>query len=148
MKHSGIARDTRGQALVETALILLALFLFLFGIWEAGRVIQVQQALTDAAREGARLSVPPKTQTMPGETLYEEDASRLEAAVQSYLNAAFIYGATVNVDPAFQIVLTTGTTTFTQVTVTYTYHVMTVPLFGLNDLTLHGNSLMRNETSQ
>jgi Flp pilus assembly protein TadG len=47
----------RGQALVEFALILPFLLLLLLGVVEMGRAWNAKQVLTDAAREGARLSV-------------------------------------------------------------------------------------------
>ena len=50
-------RNTRGQALVEFALLLPLVMLILIGIVEFGRAWQAKQTLTDAAREGARLAV-------------------------------------------------------------------------------------------
>jgi Flp pilus assembly protein TadG len=50
-------RDTKGQALVEFALMLPLVMLILIGIVEFGRAWQAKQTLTDVAREGARLSV-------------------------------------------------------------------------------------------
>jgi len=41
-------------AAVEFAIILPLLVFLLFGIWEVGRMVQVQQILDNAAREGAR----------------------------------------------------------------------------------------------
>src|ERR1051326_5302366 len=52
-----------GSVVVEGALILLLMFIFLLGLMEAGHLFLVQQTLTDAAREGARLGVAPLTQT-------------------------------------------------------------------------------------
>jgi len=49
--------DTRGQALVEFALIVPLFLLLVFGVWEFGRAWQVYQTLTDAAREGGRAAV-------------------------------------------------------------------------------------------
>jgi Flp pilus assembly protein TadG len=49
------ARD-RGAAAVEFALLLPLLLLLLFGIIDAGRAINTQITLTQAAREGARLA--------------------------------------------------------------------------------------------
>jgi Flp pilus assembly protein TadG len=43
-----------GQALVETALILLILFFLMFAIIEFGRYLYLQNSVTNAAREGAR----------------------------------------------------------------------------------------------
>jgi Flp pilus assembly protein TadG len=50
-------RDDGGQALVEFALIMPFLLLFLIGIVEFGRGWNQHQVITDAAREAARSSV-------------------------------------------------------------------------------------------
>ena len=50
-------RDDRGQALVEFALIMPFLLLFIIGIVEFGRAWNQHQVITDAAREGARSAV-------------------------------------------------------------------------------------------
>jgi Flp pilus assembly protein TadG len=47
---------SRGQALVEFALIIPLFLLMLFGIIDIGRVIWANDALTNAAREGARFA--------------------------------------------------------------------------------------------
>jgi Flp pilus assembly protein TadG len=50
-------RGQKGQALTEFALILPVLFLLIAGIIELGRGWNIKQAVTDAAREGARWTV-------------------------------------------------------------------------------------------
>jgi Flp pilus assembly protein TadG len=50
-------RGRKGQALAEFALILPVLFLLIAGIIEFGRGWNIKQAVTDAAREGARYTV-------------------------------------------------------------------------------------------
>ena len=50
-------RDESGQALVEMALIMPVLLLLVLGIVEFGRAFLAKQAVTDAAREGARHAV-------------------------------------------------------------------------------------------
>jgi Flp pilus assembly protein TadG len=45
-----------GVATVEFAIILIPLLILLFGIWEVGRTIQVQEILSAAARDGARIA--------------------------------------------------------------------------------------------
>lgn len=55
--HHGRRRGERGQALVEMALILPVLLLLLIGMLEFTRAWSAKQAVTDAAREGARLAV-------------------------------------------------------------------------------------------
>ncbi len=142
-KHTCTLGDSSGQAIVEAALMMLLLFVFIFAIFEAGRMIQVQQTLTDAAREGARLSVAPLTQTLPGTMASDSD---IIAFVQSYLAAASLNASGAN--SAVERPVTGGTTTYTRVTVTYPYKVMTLLMFGNLNMTLTGKSLMRNETSQ
>jgi Flp pilus assembly protein TadG len=46
----------RGIAVVELALVLPFLLIVIIGVWEVGRMVQVQQVMDNAAREGARLA--------------------------------------------------------------------------------------------
>jgi Flp pilus assembly protein TadG len=46
----------RGTAVVEFAVVVALLSLLLRGMWEVGRLIELQNILTNAAREGARLA--------------------------------------------------------------------------------------------
>jgi len=46
--------NNKGQALVEFALSILVLIVFVFGIFEVGRLFYMKIALANAAREGAR----------------------------------------------------------------------------------------------
>ncbi|OHB72075.1 MAG: hypothetical protein A2V70_20925 [Planctomycetes bacterium RBG_13_63_9] len=61
-------------------------FLLIFGMIEFGRMVMVQQVLTNASREGARVAV------LDGTTILE-----IETKVEDYLTAARISGATVEV---------------------------------------------------
>jgi Flp pilus assembly protein TadG len=54
---SATRKGERGQALAEFALILPLILFFIAGIVEFGRAWNVKQAVTDAAREGARYTV-------------------------------------------------------------------------------------------
>lgn len=51
--HS-IRRDSRGQALVEMALVLPIFILLVMGIIDFGRLFNAQISITHASREGAR----------------------------------------------------------------------------------------------
>jgi Flp pilus assembly protein TadG len=53
----GFRPDRGGQALVEFALVMPLLLLFMVGILEFGRGWNVHQVITDAARESARRCV-------------------------------------------------------------------------------------------
>jgi len=55
MRMSSRASSRSGVAVVETAVLLLPIFIFtLFGVWEVGRLIQTTQIVSNSAREGAR----------------------------------------------------------------------------------------------
>lgn len=55
--HSRVAdsqSQRRGVAAVEFAIIMPVMALFIVGLWEVGRMVEVQQYLNNAVREGAR----------------------------------------------------------------------------------------------
>src|SRR5215471_21795594 len=84
------ARGQRGQALLEMAFTLPLLLLVCVGILEFGRAYQTWQVLTNAAREGARLSV------LPG-----MDDAAVKDRVREYMSAGRLnkaMDATVKVD--------------------------------------------------
>lgn len=139
----------KGAAILEGALALLTLFLLIFSIWEAGRLFNVQNVVTNAAREGARFSAAPTSQTS---TLPTE--AEVVARVQEFLRSAHIIVAddAITVNQSFQCdpgdPACNPDVVFTSVTVAVPYSFLELPLFGdaLN-VTLIGNALMRNETS-
>ena len=79
-------RDRRGAAAVEFAIVAPVFFLMILGMIEIGRGVMVQQVITNASREGARLAV------LPGST-----SSEVTARVNGVLEAAGISGATVQI---------------------------------------------------
>ena len=56
-KLVSLARNSRGQSVIEFALVLPLLLVVVFGITEFGRAWMTMNLLTTAAREGARLAV-------------------------------------------------------------------------------------------
>ncbi len=74
-------RDERGQAIVETALVFPVLLLLIFAVWEFGRAWNTFQVLTDATREGTRISVVANADpTMPVDTVENAIMGRLAGA--------------------------------------------------------------------
>jgi Flp pilus assembly protein TadG len=55
--------DVRGQALVETALVLPILLIVLLGIFDFGRAIYAYNTIANAAREAARLAIVDQNST-------------------------------------------------------------------------------------
>jgi Flp pilus assembly protein TadG len=50
------ARQRGAAAAVEAAFVLPVLAIIMLGLWEVGRLIQVQQVVSNSAREGARVA--------------------------------------------------------------------------------------------
>ena len=152
----------RGAVGVEAALTLPLLLILLFGLMEVGHLISVQQALTNAAREGARARVTPYSQTS-----YLADTFVVKDTVCSFLTAASVTcdpttvacdGAAdetkicVNEDPYVPDSTTCPTNGnpvagCTIVHVEVPYRPFLASLFGISSVTLQAEALMRNETS-
>jgi Flp pilus assembly protein TadG len=93
---SNLARKTRrrGATLVETTVVMSACLIFLFAIFEFGRILMVRQIIYNAAREGARQAVT-NTNTLT--------TSDIQTTVTSYLAGQHFQNLTINVymvDPA------------------------------------------------
>ncbi|HYW78266.1 MAG TPA: TadE/TadG family type IV pilus assembly protein [Thermoguttaceae bacterium] len=73
----------RGAAAVEFAVVAPIFFLMIFGMIEFGRMIMVQQLLTNASREGARLAV------LDGSTMAD-----VRTTVKDYLESVTVTGVT------------------------------------------------------
>ena len=140
------AGNERGQALLETALVLPVVLLISAGIFEFGRAYQLVQVLTNAAREGARIAV-----------MYGTDEADIRARVTAYLDAGQVptnAGMTIDVDQSATIVVGTGTASASVVTVNYPYTFMVLnPVANLvvrgttmgGPITLTASAEMRNE---
>jgi Flp pilus assembly protein TadG len=77
-----------GVAAVEFALVAPVFFVLVFGMIEFGRMVMVQQILTNASREGARRAV------LDGAT-----STNVNTVVDDYLTSASISGASVAITP-------------------------------------------------
>jgi Flp pilus assembly protein TadG len=131
-----------GAVVVEAALTLLFFFTLLLGIMEGGRFLNVQQTLTNAAREGARMAVAPITQTS---TLASD--AEIETEVRRFLDAARISGATITVERPLVFPSNGLPMQFTRVRVSVPYRVISLAMFSMLSVNLAGEALMRNETS-
>ncbi len=132
----------RGSAIIEAAFTTLPFLILVSGIIEGAHVLRVQQALTNAAREGARFGVAPErgTSTLPG-------IDEIETQIRLFLQAAALEESIITIERPVVIQMGSVPTEFTRVTVTIPYEVVTVSLFSDLEMTLSGQALMRNETS-
>jgi Flp pilus assembly protein TadG len=130
--RSGRFGSEKGAELVEFALVLPFLLLVVLGIAEFGIMLQRYEAITNAAREGARVAV------LPGYTTAD-----VQARVSQYLSSgrvpttAAAGGSPANPVVAVtdqSLVVTNGASSTTiplkRVTVTYTYSYMFLPKMG------------------
>lgn len=83
----------RGVAVVEFAVVVPLLLLLLIGIWELGRIINVQITLNDAAREAARLGAQANMVNTFGnytQVRFGTGTPDIDGTVRAYLRAAGI----------------------------------------------------------
>ncbi len=95
----------RGQSMVEFALLLLPFLIVTIGIIEIGRAWSVKQAVTNAAREGARILLLPYG---ANQSCFDLDCSSAESVQNAAVTATrtFLSNAGVNPDaPLTQILL-------------------------------------------
>ncbi len=122
---------------MEFAVVAPLFFLMVFGMIEFGRMIMVQQVITNASREGARMAV------LDGAT-----TAAVEAAVQTYLQGATIQNAQVSVNP--NPPSSAGYGEPVSVTVSISFDQVSwlpSPMF-LGGQSLSASSVMRRETVQ
>jgi len=140
-------RNDRGQAMIETAIVLPILLLVSVSIFEIGRAYQTAQVLTNAAREGARVAVMPGTKV-----------ADVQQLVKDYLKNGQLGGyasATVTVDQNMVLPIGTGNASASQVVVSYPFSFMVLnpvaklvvknSTTGGSGIILSGKAEMRNE---
>ena len=139
------AGTERGGTLVEAAITLTLLFLFILGILEFGRAFNIYQILTNAAREGARFAVAPcsftATTCTPG-TL--PTATAVQDRVNFFLASGNVQGGTVTIDQNVATTVNGANLVYTNVSVSAPY---TFVFFPFGQKTMSAQSKMRNETN-
>jgi Flp pilus assembly protein TadG len=137
-----LRRNERGTALLETAITIPIILLISVGIFEFGRAYQTWQVLTNAAREGARVSV-----------LSDKTDGDVDAAVRAYMQAGSLPGyasAGVVIDRGVAM----GANTGSRITVNYPFsfivlngvaNLVTKGSTAGQPLTMQSVALMRNE---
>ena len=130
-------KNRRGAAVVEFAVVAPVFFLLIFGMIEYGRMVMVQQVLTNASREGARVGI------LDGST-----GSDVSTTVSGYLTSSSISGATITVDPANPSAAGAGDPVTVTVSVPFNQvSWLPAPMF-LGGQTLSATTVMRRETTQ
>lgn len=130
-------KNRRGAAVVEFAVVAPVFFLLIFGMIEYGRMVMVQQVLTNASREGARVGI-----------LDGSSGSDVDTTVNGYLTSSSISGATITVDPSDPSTAGAGDPVTVTVSVPFSQvSWLPAPMF-LGGQTLTATTVMRRETTQ
>lgn len=137
--YRSFRKKRRGASAVEFAVVAPVFFLLIFGMIEFGRMVMVQQILTNASREGARLAV------LDGTT-----SSDVQTAVSAYLTNSSISGEgmTVTLDPTNPQTAQAGQAVTVTVSIPFgDVSWFPTPKFA-NDKTLNASTVMRREATQ
>jgi Flp pilus assembly protein TadG len=137
-------RNQRGAALLETAITIPLVLLISVSIFEFGRAYQTWQVLTNAAREGARVSI-----------LTDQTDAQVTAAVRNYMTSGRLPNAAsapINVERSVAF----GGNTASRITISYPFNfVVLSPVarlvqrssnLGRSPLTMSAVAMMRNES--
>lgn len=136
----------RGSAMVETAITIPILLVLMVGIFEVGRAYETWQVLTNAAREGARMSVTPSSSQATTNALIRQYMANGQLTKSATAAVVVNKGASINVN---------GTSiSASAVTVDYPFEfIMLQPAVRLvapgatvgGPLTMRATAIMRNE---
>jgi Flp pilus assembly protein TadG len=130
-------RKRQGASVVEFAVVAPVFFLLVFGMIEYGRMVMVQQVLTNATREGARRAV------LDGATTAE-----VQTVVNDYLASSSINSATVTVSPNPPSSAGSGDPVTVSVSIGFNQvSWLPAPMF-LGGRTMNAQSVMRRESVQ
>ncbi len=143
--------SSRGQTLIEFALIMVLLFISTLGIIEWGLVLYNKSVLTDACREGARAGIVFRTNSAT--SAYDPlSEAEIKTVIDNYVqNRLLTFGAPF--DPATDVVIAWNPDPPVHggdldVRVNFTYTFLALPNFGdmgTGTLNLAARSMVRME---
>ena len=110
-KYATNRSQRRGVSAVEFAVVAPVFFLFVFSMFEFGRIVMLQHTMTNAARIGCRRAVLATT----------TNEAQVQATVRQQLGISLTNtsSVTVNVSPSDFSVINTGTPVTVNVAVNY-----------------------------
>jgi Flp pilus assembly protein TadG len=131
------SRQRRGAAAVEFALVAPLFFFLVLGMVEYGRMIMVQQVITNASREGARRAV-----------LDNATTADVQAIVDDYLENGSVDGATITVTPSPPSSAAAGDPITVSVSIPFAEVSWLPGAFYLGETTLNADTVMCRENPQ
>jgi Flp pilus assembly protein TadG len=148
MKKKIIIKDQKGAAIVEFAIVLSLLVMFVIGAIEFGILYYNKQVITNASREGARAGI------ISYDSDYYLNETQVKDVVIDYcINHLITFSGSPDLEYS-DIVVNPGdrsTSVFGDaitVTVTYDYDFLVPSVFGFGDLmTISATAMMKRELS-
>jgi Flp pilus assembly protein TadG len=124
-------RRSRGQSLVEFALVAPLFLMMFFGVIELGRLVWTHHELTNGTREGARLAMVRGSESTSPLTSTSEIKDRILNTTVGLSSGSLTVSATgLGGDPGTSV----------SVTSTYSYDVLVGIIPGLGDMTISRTS--------
>jgi Flp pilus assembly protein TadG len=130
-------RRRRAVAAVEFAVVAPFLVMLILGIIEFGRLIMLQQIVTNASREGARRAI-----------VEAASVGEVQTIVSEYLTNAGVSDETIVITPDTLVALGLGDPVSVEVTVPYGPNSWLPAPWFLGGTTLSAESIMRAERPQ
>jgi Flp pilus assembly protein TadG len=118
MRIAGFVVDGRGAAAVEFSLVIIPLFLLLFGTIEFGRLLWTRQSMQSLAMSAARCMALPQTQCATAGVYSSDKTINFVVSGASKLGVAL---AGSNVTPTSGATCG-GVSNFSKVTIDYTFN--------------------------
>lgn len=99
----------QGSTIVQVAIVLPVILLFLFGILEYSRYVMLLQVMTNAAREGCRYAVMHTDPVVIGSTTYGSTTSNVNTIITNVLGGQTLSSQTINIYASDALGNNTGT---------------------------------------
>jgi Flp pilus assembly protein TadG len=87
----------QGSTIVQVAIVLPVILMFLFGILEYSRYVMLLQVMTNAAREGCRYAVMHTDPVVIGTTTYGSATSNVDTIITNILGGQTLSSQTINI---------------------------------------------------
>jgi len=105
----GRRKRRQGSTIVQVAIVLPVILLFLFGILEYSRYVMLLQVMTNAAREGCRYAVMHTDPVVIGATTYGSATSNVTTIITNVLGGQTLSSQTINIYASDALGNNTGT---------------------------------------
>ena len=148
MDNTNLIKNEKGTTLVETAIIIMLLLIFIFGIIEFGLMLFNKQVLTNASREGARAGIVVGLGRSGGNSAQYLSVSKNTASGFCADHLVTFGSSDLNVSASYNDQDGSGSPSrgdILTVSLTYNYDFLVLSAFGIGPIPLNAVSAMKLE---